>query len=598
MAKARMVEWYNPMQLLRTAKKTVFSTIIGENADPRLVNAPSSYGKFFDYSVLLKRTTVGEFEETTDLRNEIWIDYVADVGDGWNPTYAVAYSLAQRSLRVDGETLPRGEVLIFGGDQVYPTATAEEYESRLTNPYRTAFATVGNSAAEYDPNTDLKVEPHVFALPGNHDWYDSLVSFHKIFCTHLFNCRRFANAWVTRQKRSYFALKLPGKWWLIGADLQLSHNLDVRQLQYFESVAAKFEAGDRIILCVPEPFWVKALKYRNMTDFFQKKEETLERLERTLTSTKVHPDDPPKIRLYLAGDLHHYRRFESQDGERTQKITAGGGGAFLHPTHDFDFDPAIAGNEKSDHDFTLEKQYPDAATSRGLDWFNLFGFGWRNKTFGIFTAIVYPILALLIHGDARGAFDWTTLFRATIDRLVEEPLSLLLVLLLIGGLIFFTDSNSRFQKWIGGFLHALAHMTAAFILGWLAFFLAVKLMGTTAGGYEAYRAAHATRANLCWFTSVVGVGAVGGYFIGSLLMGIYLFVSLHIFGRHDNEAFSALKIQDFKNFLRLHIDREGGLTIYPFKIERVPRKWIDDGEKCRPATPFEPELIESPIRIN
>ena len=71
------------------------------------------------------------------------------------------------------------------------------------------------------------------ALPGNHDWYDSLVAFQKLFFTHIFNGRTFAGGWRTRQKRSYFALKLPHKWWLVGVDLQLSHNIDVPQLRYF-----------------------------------------------------------------------------------------------------------------------------------------------------------------------------------------------------------------------------------------------------------------------------------------------------------------------------------------------------------------------------
>ena len=82
-------------------------------------------------------------------------------------------------------------------------------------------------------------------------------------------------------------------------------------------------------------------------------------------------------------------------------------------------------------------------------------------------------------------------------------------------------------------------------------------------------------------------------------MGLYLFISLHFFGRHDNEAFSALKIEDYKSFLRLHIDKNGELTIYPIKIEKVPRDddWVEKKENNEVAY-FEPkeeikqELIE------
>ena len=67
-------------------------------------------------------------------------------------------------------------------------------------------------------------EPEVFALPGNHDWYDSLVSFTRLFCS-----QRWFQGWRTRQRRSYFALKLPGRWWLVATDFQLGSDIDALQ---------------------------------------------------------------------------------------------------------------------------------------------------------------------------------------------------------------------------------------------------------------------------------------------------------------------------------------------------------------------------------
>ena len=60
---------------------------------------------------------------------------------------------------------------------------------------------------------------------------------------------------------------------------------------------------------------------------------------------------------------------------------------------------------------------------------------------------------------------------------------------------------------------------------------------------------------------------------GSFILGVYLFLSIRLFGRHSNEAFSALRIQDFKQWLRLRIDASGVLTIYSIGIDRVPRHW-------------------------
>jgi len=88
-------------------------------------------------------------------------------------------------------------------------------------------------------------------------------------------------------------------------------------------------------------------------------------------------------------------------------------------------------------------------------------------------------------------------------------------------------------------------------------------------------------------------------------MGLYLLISLNGFGAHGNEAFSSLAIEDWKNFVRLKIDRDGRLWIYPVGIRRVPRAWkagatvrepewvLDPADK--EATP--PMLIEPPIVI-
>jgi hypothetical protein len=97
---------------------------------------------------------------------------------------------------------------------------------------------------------------------------------------------------------------------------------------------------------------------------------------------------------------------------------------------------------------------------------------------------------------------------------------------------------------------------------------------------------------------------VGGWIVGSSILGVYLLTSLNAFGRHANEAFSSLKIPDWKNFLRMKIDAQGNLTIFPIGIRRVPRTWkprhagtqgperVPDDRKATA-----PELIEGPIEL-
>jgi hypothetical protein len=70
----------------------------------------------------------------------------------------------------------------------------------------------------------------------------------------------------------------------------------------------------------------------------------------------------------------------------------------------------------------------------------------------------------------------------------------------------------------------------------------------------------------------------GGALVGGLLTGIYLLVSINVFGRHNNEAFSSLRVQDYKQWLRMRIDATGMLTVWSLALDRVPRRWRVDTE--------------------
>ena len=174
------------------------------------------------------------------------MDYVADVGDGFDATYSIAYLLAQPSLPLDGQILRRGQALVMGGEQVYPTpSTYEAYEDRFRWPYRAAL-----------PWVPPGVEPPVpYALPGNHDSYDGLTAFLRVFARK----QAHVGAWRTAQSRSYFALRPPHGWWLFAIDAQEGSYWDDPRLGYFRTkVREELAEGDRVILCTANRSWVQA----------------------------------------------------------------------------------------------------------------------------------------------------------------------------------------------------------------------------------------------------------------------------------------------------------------------------------------------------
>lgn len=566
-----MVGWYDPRQLVRTGWEVIVSAMFGKHADKRVIQAIADTGSLKDR--LYHEIPEGGTEE-------FWFDYVSDVGDGFDSTYSVAYQLTRPTLSVstkDGkaaETTLQGQLLIFGGDEVYPTAGAKDYRERLVHPYDTAFPK--KTAAQLkDPNTK---QPPVFAIPGNHDWYDSLAVFMNLFCRQKAFC-----GWKTYQNRSYFALKLPRGWWLFGTDMQLSSSLDDAQMDFFGTIVDKHMAeDDRIILCNAEPYWITDKMYRNDPNYNNRNMGFFE--GQILKGRSA---------VYVAGDRHYYRHHEEisnrgkavdpESKSKKQRFVAGGGGAFLHPTHREGVDEI-----GRDRLYKLKASYPEDKTSFLLTFKN-FGFPFLNPWFGFVTAVLYILTAQAFRADLSrfGLSEWTRAATAVLSDVVYEPTATFWVVLITLAFWFFTDTHSRYLRWFAGPLHAFVHFVAVFLLGWAAAYWFADLGPV-----------------LQVVASVLLLG-VGGYLVGSLIMGIYLLVMLNIFGVHHNEAFSSLSLESYKNFLRFRISADGTLTVFPIGIERAVKDWKDgDGTQGEPGLvpkrkPLPPEntpfLIEPPI---
>lgn len=584
-----MVRWLDPGVLIDAGIKTVVSGLFGSYADKREMQAALDDGKpgqiaepYYNYST---HTTM-------------WVDFVADMGDGVDSTYSIAKLLAAPMLSFDANgkqtdgksgTPPhpteRGRLLILGGDQVYPTASREEYNDRFVGPYQAALPFV---------ETD---HPHLFAVPGNHDWYDGLTAF-----TRLFLQGRWIGGWETQQSRSYFAIRLPNDWWIWGIDIQLGADIDAPQWDYFDKVAKTTEFKDKgkVILCTAEPAWVfKAKEEAEDEGKVSHAYDNILYLEKSIINA-----NGGKIAITLTGDLHHYCRYEDSNGNR-QKITAGGGGAFLlGPHHMLQTINLSEGHPKPKGDIPIELSrktiYPDEKTSKKLTWRAL----WSPLTNFKFTTLVgglYLLYAWILQSASMGAGEKSFLHQLIaapnlkealglfLEATLYSPPSVVLLGLIVVGLTLFCDRKK--WRWIGT-LHGIAHVFLNMFLICL-FAHLNSCFGVEPGTFAS--------AGLFMFEMFV----IGGM-AGALLMGLYFSLGSSFLNINTGEAFSCQSNGDYRNFLRLHLNDQGELYLYPIGIDKTCKEWRLNPDKSPGASLFVPEnghemnthLIEGPLKIN
>ena len=635
------MRWFHPVELLRAGVFALLGDLFGSFADKREMQAALN---------LPERGRLLQYADPTP-REDFWLDYVADIGDGFNATYSIALLLARETLRADGdgksETTHRGRILLMGGDEVYPSASKKNYLDRSVGPYRAAFPYIADEARA----------PHLYALPGNHDWYDGLSAFLRQFAQH---DRRWIGAWRTQQRRSYFARKLPLDYWLWGVDIQLHADIDSPQLGYFHDAAQSLAPGDRVILATAEPSWVKEAEGEHAGY------QSLLRLMR-----EVH-ERQARVVLVLTGDSHHYARYVdtgAAPGTETHFITAGGGGAFLHGTHTLprrillpvSSDPAEHGLKRELKRATI---FPSAAISRQLIRSRIWLFPRTNLAFAFTWALPWAWLCLLLWSGGSGLCDEAG-HCGIVLRLAHslEPaalasvgplLSALGALFVIGvglraafaqqgieqapeqgegpriewrqvvdvvlwsllGLALFAILSAGPHSLLGVLEQSLEHdlsasalvlllpvLSAAYVSRphereWL--LVGRVLLGLLHGSlYVAcwlLAACVLAKANLAlgwhqwfWLLSTPLLAAVAStlLFAGCLwFAGQYQRALL-------NDAFSAIGVEDYKNFLRLKIDPSGALTLYSFGLKRVAKAWRVEPE----GGPGEPYLLPTDITL-
>ena len=326
----RAIAWFGFTAFWGHLRHLVASAIATENIDSRQWMVPERAEDLLARCIAILGEAGANPAPTLAgaLGGEVWIDFVADTGDDVTVSKAVAQLIAHEYELDDGLHLPRGQVLMLGGDLAYPVATVREVTRRLVEPWNAVFE-------EADDGTPRLL----LAVPGNHDWYDGLDGFARLCQAHcdferppprretlhpvtnehpvLAWVEAFSRGEAVRkpdalslygyfpaQRTSYFRLPLGRELCMWGVDRQLKQ-IDGRQRDFFRSAPRH---GRLVVLPDPARAWGEDRPHG-------------------VASLEALDLEPEGQRLYvLSGDIHHYER--SAHGESLH-VVAGGGGAFL-----------------------------------------------------------------------------------------------------------------------------------------------------------------------------------------------------------------------------------------------------------------------------
>lgn len=215
---------------------------------------------------------------------------------------------------------------IIASDVVYPAGSGNEYGDKFFRPYK-----------DYDAP--------IYAIPGNHDWYDGLSGFMRVFCDapglppkpdrglrgllwrrpDTIDEARLAAARELRGKPSQRAAQ-PGSYWvvesesllIVGVDTGIRNVIDKDQTAWLRRVSLDPRPK---ILVTGKPIYVG--------NAYKPSE-----LEEGGTIDDIVRDPAHRYVAAIGGDVHNYQRYPVKVGDRViQYVVSGGGGAFMHATH-------------------------------------------------------------------------------------------------------------------------------------------------------------------------------------------------------------------------------------------------------------------------
>ncbi|HEX7245541.1 MAG TPA: metallophosphoesterase [Solirubrobacterales bacterium] len=276
---------------------------------------------------------------------------VGDTGEQDASQYAVA-----PYLNAIGGSQPAAEFLVIVSDVIYPAGDINEYVNGFYIPYR-------------------EFEKPIYALPGNHDWYDGLDGFMYHFCgadplpsesfrgtdtrpatrlaTQLWRRSappererlsrwRDTRHWARDETKAvqpapYFAIDL-GDLLLVSIDTGVTGAIDDEQGRWLLRIS---ERPQQKILLTGKPIYVDGAYHPGRIEWKPSKVEAAEWKKEPPPFETV--DDIVRYERFgyvaaIGGDVHNYQRYPIQMKEQERKeplyyLVSGGGGAYLSTTH-------------------------------------------------------------------------------------------------------------------------------------------------------------------------------------------------------------------------------------------------------------------------
>ncbi len=312
--RVRNLSWLNPAILWRS-RNDVLARRFGDPTDDerrRWVRRQLDHGAPPDF--LIEREDPESFS----------FMLLGDPGEGDAPQYAVVPGFLTAS---EGTRFA-----VIASDVIYPTGSVNEYGTKFFRPYR-----------DYDAP--------IYAVPGNHDWYDGLGGFMRVFSgapelppasspallsaawwRRLFwkkpdvpDEARLAEAESLRSRPSQRSAQ-PGPYWaidagplrIIGIDTGILGGIDSDQGAWLRRVSAGPKPK---ILVTGKPIYVDNAHHPCP-------------IEGGGTVDDIVRDPACNYVAAIGGDIHNYQRYPVRVGDRTiEYLVSGGGGAFMHATH-------------------------------------------------------------------------------------------------------------------------------------------------------------------------------------------------------------------------------------------------------------------------